>query len=181
MRFEYGALYFYTSSIHNWRPLIRQYDFYETITNSLLFLHKKGMIRIYGFVIMPNHIHLVWQLLKSNGKETPVASLMKFTAHTFEQYILQHNPSDIVHYAVDWRSRKYNFWQPEPHWFLLYKERTTVQKINYIHNNPLQEHWRLAESPVEYPFSSARFYETGEKNFEFLYHYKEFDDDYKKR
>jgi hypothetical protein len=63
---------------------------------------------------------------------------------------------------------------------LLYKERTTVQKINYIHNNPLQEHWRLAESPVEYPFSSARFYETGEKNFEFLYHYKEFDDDYKK-
>jgi REP element-mobilizing transposase RayT len=27
------------------------------------------------FVIMPNHFHLIWELLKPNGKESPVASL----------------------------------------------------------------------------------------------------------
>ena len=173
---EYGALYFYTSTIYQCRPLIHQYHFYETITNSLSFLHKRGVIRVYGFVIMPNHIHLIWQLIKYNGKESPAASLMKFTAHCFEQQIIQTNPVDLENYKVDWRSRKYNFWQPGPDWFLLYKEKTTLQKLNYIHNNPLQEKWKLADSPIAYKYSSARFYETGINEFDFLYHYLDFDD-----
>lgn len=173
---EYGALYFYTSTIYQWKPLIDQYNFYETITDSLSFLHKKGVIRVYGFVIMPNHIHLIWQLLKYNGKESPAASLMKFTAHHFQQHIILTNPADLTNYRVDWRSRKYNFWQPEPYWFLLYKEKTTVQKLNYIHNNPLQEKWKLADQPAKYKYSSAKFYETGIKDFDFLYHYMDFDD-----
>jgi hypothetical protein len=32
------------------------------------------------------------------------------------------------------------------------------QKMTYIHNNPCQSHWRLAERPEEYVWSSARFY-----------------------
>lgn len=173
---EYGALYFYTSTILNWRPLIHQYNFYESITDSLSFLHKKGHLRVYGFVIMPNHIHLIWQILKQNGKESPVASFKKFTAHHFEQHLAKNNPADLLNYKVDWRTRKYNFWQPEPDWFLLFKEETTRQKLNYMHNNPLQRHWQLVTDPVDYRFSSARFYETGEKEFEFLYHYADYDD-----
>ncbi len=173
---EYGTLYFYTSTIYQWRPLINQYNFYNTITDPLSFLHNKRLIRVYGFVIMPNHIHLIWQMLKKNGKESPVASLMKFTGHQFEQHIRQNNPNDLSNYMVDWRSRKYNFWQPEPDWFLLIKEKTTLQKLNYIHNNPLQKKWNLVGDPVDYRYSSAKFYETGEKEFDFLYHYKDYDD-----
>jgi putative transposase len=173
---EYGSLYFYTSTIHNWRPLIHQYNFYNTITDSLSFLHKKGLLKVYGFVIMPNHMHLIWQLLKQNGKESPVASLMKFTAHSFEQHIVQNNPNDLSNYIVNWRTRKYNFWQPEPDWFLLFKEKTTFQKLNYIHNNPLQKHWNLVNDPVNYMYSSAKFYETGLKEFDFLYHYLDYND-----
>jgi putative transposase len=173
---EYGSLYFYTSTIHKWRPVIRQYDFYNIILDSLSYLHRKKCLRVYGFVIMPNHIHLVWQCLQPNGRESPVASLMKYTAHCFEQHIRGVNPADMINYQVDWITRKYNFWQPEPDWFLLLREKTTLQKLNYIHNNPLQERWRLAESPACYPYSSARFYETGVSDFDFLYHYKDFDD-----
>lgn len=173
---EYGALYFYTSTIHKWRPLIEQYDFYAIILDSLNFLQNKGLIRVYGFVIMPNHIHLIWQIIKKNGKETPVASFMKFTAHQFEQHIRTTNPSDMLNYQVDWRSRKYNFWQPEPYWFLLFSEKKTKEKLKYIHNNPLQIKWNLVSEPIAYPFSSAKFYETGIKDFEFLDHYFDFDD-----
>jgi hypothetical protein len=31
-----------------------------------------------------------------------------------------------------------------------------------VHNNPLQPHWSLAESVEAYPYSSARYYSTGE-------------------
>ena len=37
------------------------------------------------------------------------------------------------------------------------------QKIEYIHNNPVQPHWRLAERPVDYVWSSARFYLADER------------------
>lgn len=132
---EYGSLYFYTCTINKWKPLIQQYDFYNIITGSLSYLHNKELIKVYGFVIMPNHIHLIWQILKENGKESPVASFMKFTAHQFELHLLHNNASDLSNYLVDWRTRKYNFWQPEPDWFLLIKEKTTLQKLNYMHSN----------------------------------------------
>ena len=35
------------------------------------------------------------------------------------------------------------------------------QKMNYIHYNPCQPHWKLADLPEEYLWSSARFYLTG--------------------
>ena len=34
---------------------------------------------------MPNHLHLIWQLLKENGKESPAAAFKKYTAHEFEK------------------------------------------------------------------------------------------------
>jgi len=37
-----------------------------------------------------------------------------------------------------------------------------VQKMEYMHNNPLQPHWRLAERAEDYVWSSARFYLLGE-------------------
>ena len=40
-------------------------------------------IKVYAFVIMPNHIHLIWKLLEPNGRESPKASFLKYTAHEF--------------------------------------------------------------------------------------------------
>ena len=45
---------------------------------------------------------------------------------------------------------------------------SAFQKLNYIHRNPLAEHWQLAKDPCEYKYSSARYYELNEKNFAFL-------------
>lgn len=172
----YGSLYFYTSSIYRWRPIIQQYQLYDTIIDSLTFLHSRKCLKVYGFVIMPNHIHLIWQLLKPNGKESPVASFMKFTGHSFQKHLIQKNQKDLLNYKVDSVTRKHNFWQLEPDWFLLTKEKTTIQKLDYIHTNPLQAKWRLAKHPEDYLYSSSKFYETGIKKFDFLYHYFDFDD-----
>ena len=45
-----------------------------------------------------------------------------------------------------------------------------MQKMAYIHNNPLQEKWSMAEFPEDYEYSLAGFYETGIDKFGFLEH-----------
>ena len=56
------------------------------------------------------------------------------------------------------------------------EDRTLVEtKIDYIHDNPLQEHWNLAELPELYPYSSAAFYQYGKQNGTVqVKHYMEF-------
>jgi hypothetical protein len=43
-----------------------------------------------------------------------------------------------------------------------------MQKLKYIHNNPMAEHWNLVQNPYDYKYSSARYYDVNEKSFEFL-------------
>lgn len=47
-------------------------------------------------------------------------------------------------------------------------------KLDYIHMNPLQEHWNLVLSPEDYVYSSARFYEYGNQPSCTVTHFREF-------
>ena len=46
-------------------------------------------LMFFGFVIMPNHMHLIWRIKELNGKETPQGSLLKFTAHRFKKMLIE--------------------------------------------------------------------------------------------
>jgi putative transposase len=43
-----------------------------------------------------------------------------------------------------------------------------LQKLKYMHSNPLLKHWQLAKHPCDYKYSSAKYYELNEKNYSFL-------------
>ena len=64
-------------------------------------------------------------------------------------------------YAVDAANKEYEFWQRDSLPFELLNRETTNQKLDYIHNNPNVEHWKLCKEPADYYYSSAKFYETG--------------------
>jgi len=46
------------------------------VINSLQWLLRQQLIKIYGYVIMTKHIHLMWEQLCMNGKEFPKNSLL---------------------------------------------------------------------------------------------------------
>jgi putative transposase len=50
----------------------------------------------------------------------------------------------------------------------LYTRAVALQKLTYIHNNPVAGHWQLAADFTQYRYSSAKYYECNEKNFDFL-------------
>lgn len=88
---ELGVIYFYTVAILDWIPLLRSDKYKMIVLNSLIHLINKGKLKVYGFVIMPNHIHIIWECVEMNDKEMPHASFMKFTGHQFLEYLRQND------------------------------------------------------------------------------------------
>ena len=80
-----NEVYFWTDTIKDWKNIFLNDDFKLIIINSLKELVMRDKIVIYAYVIMPNHIHLVWEMKTMNGKEMPHASFNKFTAHQFQK------------------------------------------------------------------------------------------------
>ena len=142
----------------------------QIIIDSLHYLSDKGKINVYAFVIMPNHIHFIWQTNEPNGKESAQGALLKFTAHEFKKRLLKDNPSMLKLFAVKAHNKLYEFWQRDSLAIHLYSRQVAFQKLHYLHNNPLAERWQLCISPENYHYSSARFYETGKDDFGFLKH-----------
>lgn len=168
---DIGSVNFYTATIDGWKHLLKDDQYKDIIIESLKFLSDKELIRVYAFVIMPNHIHVIWEMIGMNGKEMPYESFMKFTSHAFLVKLRKENSQLLLQYKVDCDSRKHRFWKRDALPVELYSDKVFQQKFDYVHNNPVQEKWSLAQSPADYKYSAAKFYETETDEFGFIKHY----------
>ncbi len=71
---EIGKPYFWTATINNWYKLLDYKKLKEVIVSSLQYLSDKKKLEVYAFVIMPNHVHFIWEMLEMHGKEMPHVS-----------------------------------------------------------------------------------------------------------
>ncbi|MBC7388391.1 MAG: transposase, partial [Opitutaceae bacterium] len=99
-------VYFWTDTIKDWKKLLQD-RYKELIISDLKNLVDKELIIIYGFVIMPNHLHLLWQLKKKNGKEMPHASFNKATGHEIIKDLMLNHPKVVPHFKVEEKERSY--------------------------------------------------------------------------
>jgi REP element-mobilizing transposase RayT len=163
-----GEIYFWTATINKWQRLLQKALFKDVIIESLDTISSRGKLDVFAFVIMPNHIHLIWRLKEINGKESASKSFLKYTAHKFLQILTHSSPRVLENYQVNRANKNYEFWQRDSLAIPLYTRDVAIQKLEYIHDNPLADHWNLAKDPCEYKYSSARYYEMNERVFGFL-------------
>ena len=74
----------------------------------------------------------------------------------------------LLPFRVKAANKEHEFWQRDSLAIPIYNRKTALQKLKYIHNNPLAEHWQLSKHPCDYEYSSARYYELSDKRFNFL-------------
>ncbi len=123
---------------------------------------------------MPDHFHLIWKISDEFEKKNVQGALLSFTAHEFKKKLKKNNTELLETHFVNKADRDFQFWQREPMIKECWTKNFFRQKLNYTHFNPCQPHWNLADVPENYKYSSARFYETGIKNFAFLTHFNNF-------
>jgi putative transposase len=171
-------LEFFTATMYKWYTVLQFDECKDVIIDSLKFLVKNNRVKVYAYVIMPNHIHLLWKVQKGHKRENVQRDFLKFTAQQIRFFLQKNYPEKLEKLNVNLKDRKYQIWQRNSLSKELWGEKNVEQKLDYIHHNPCQGKWNLCKIPENYDYSSAKFYLLNIKNLktndvEFLTHYKD--------
>ena len=149
--------HFVTCTVLHWIPVFTRPATVGIILDSLRYLSEEGL-KIYAYVILENHLHLVVQ---SEQLDRDMARFKSYTSRRLIQYLAEHNVSQVLEQLAFYKKahkndRAYQFWQEGVHPEWIQNEIMMRQKVEYIHENPVKrgyvdkaEHWR---------YSSARDY-----------------------
>ena len=160
---------FYTATILEWKHLLKPDKYKQVIIDSLRYLTSNKQVSLYAFVIMSNHIHLIWQAMPGKTPTEIQHSFMKYTAQQIKFDLVKNHPAVLEKFRVNARDRTYQFWERNSLGIELNTNPVFMQKLEYIHYNPVKA--GLCLLPEEYYFSSAAFYHSGLDNFGILTHY----------
>ncbi len=160
---------FFTATIQQWKHCLKDDRYKDIIVNCLQTMVRNKQIELNAFVIMSNHVHFIWQPL---GDLTPAqihSSFTNFTGKQIKNFIAVLEP-DLLH---DMKSknlnREHQVWKRRALSIELFSEKVFMQKLEYIHDNPVKA--GLAIYAEEYLYSSAAFYQSGKDPFNMLTHY----------
>ena len=174
MILERNHVQFFTAVCHEWLRLLETDDAKQIILEALRYRIAVGQIKVCAFVIMPNHIHLIWRVQNGYNLEDVQRDFLKYTAKELKAMLkIKEGELGLEKLFVGLKDRTFQVWKRNSMNIDLVHEWFFKQKFDYLHNNPCQAHWNLAERPEKYKYSSARFYEDGADEFSLLTHYSE--------
>ncbi len=155
---EKDAVFFITSSVTEFIPIFTDASFCKIITSALSFYRKNNKLKMYSYVIMDNHFHAV---LSADNISILMRDLKKYTAKKIILEIERRNKSWIINQFQFWKQRhknksKYQIWQEGYHPEQILNKVMMLQKMEYIHNNPVRR--GLVAKAEDWWFSSARNY-----------------------
>ena len=160
--------YFVTFTCYQWLPLFQITNAYDCVYKWFDSLHKKE-IRVTGYVIMPNHIHVLLYFPEmKQSLNTVIGNAKRFIAYEMIKRLKKEKQYEILEKlaaGVNNREKKKGQLHKAFEESFEAKEcrsaKFIFQKLNYIHRNPVSGKWQLTKDFVDYPYSSASFYETG--------------------
>jgi REP element-mobilizing transposase RayT len=154
---------FVTLTVVDWIDVFTRKNHKLSIINSLKHCQKNKGLNIYAWCLMPSHLHMIVSAENSNLSDI-IRDFKKFTSKQIVKQITEEPESRrewmLNRFEFAGRYNKkikdYKFWQDGNHPVELITPEFTKQKLQYIHNNPVEE--MFVEKPEDYLFSSARNY-----------------------
>ncbi|MEP6704214.1 MAG: transposase [Acidobacteriota bacterium] len=157
-------VYFFTSVAHDRLPIFRTEKLKLILCNAFDEARKSAGFLIFAYVIMTDHYHI----LTDNNREPSdtLRYLNGTSAKRILDYLKASAPSSLEKLKLFEKKRgyKYSVWEHHSDTFLVTGESTFMQKVNYIHENPLKA--GLVEHPDDYLFSSSRIWNRRPMNDE---------------
>ena len=160
--FNPDHLYFVTTSAVQHRYLFGRDVIKRLVVDSLDCMRLRKRLKLYAFVIMPNHLHVIMQC----RAEDPLADVMRDLKKHIADRLIRHYRADGNQPVLDFLAslatrpdkQRHKVWEEGYDARNVFSPEFLRQKMAYMHNNPCQPHWNLVERPEDYIWSSARFY-----------------------
>ena len=134
-----GDLHFVTFSCYHRLAYLKTPDSRNLFEDALQKTHSRYQFRVVGYVVMPEHVHL---LVSEPDTDLLAAGLQGLKL------------------SVVRRAKQRPFWQPRYYDFNVFTEAKRIEKLGYMHWNPVKR--GLVDRPEDWPWSSCRYYKTGE-------------------
>src|ERR1041384_1613582 len=142
------ALYITTVALHRF-PVFQKAAIKLVTCNAIDEARRSCGFLLFAYVIMLDHLHLLTNQVKSSSK---VLKYIKgITGRRVLGYLrdngYQSSLEELRH--EEWRRKhKYSLWQQEKNVFSVFSEAVFMQKVNYIHQNPVRA--GLVERATDY-------------------------------
>ena len=153
--------HFVTFCCYHRRRLLISDESRRTFESALERIRRNYKLRVYGYVIMPEHVHL----LLSEPEGGPLKPVFGLSGDANElRNPQQHTLADALKSLKQGVSRRLigdaeHFWQKRYYDFNIRNYAQFVEKLRYIHRNPVRA--GLCERPEDWEWSSFRHYATG--------------------
>ena len=133
-----GCFHFVTFSCYRRLPYLDTAEARSLFERSLEAMRPRYDFVVCGYVVMPEHVHL----LVSEPKKALLSKAIQ-----------------ALKLSVSVQSRQRPFWQARYYDFNVHNEDKRIEKLRYMHRNPVKR--GLVEKPEDWPWSSFQHYATG--------------------
>ncbi|MBD3615003.1 MAG: transposase [Gracilimonas sp.] len=157
--------HFITFAVVDWIDVFTRPAHKKIIVDSLKFCQKNKGLRIHGWCLMTNHLHLLVSAQEDANLSDILRDFKKYTAFSILKD-LKSNPKESRKEWMLWmfkkagsqnsNNKKYQFWRQDNRPMEVTSNKFFTQKMKYIHYNPVKE--GFCKRPQDYPYSSAQWY-----------------------
>jgi putative transposase len=159
---DQGSFYFITLTVINWIDVFSRDIYKDLFLESVNFCKKEKGLIDYGYCIMTNHIHMIVSTDGNNKQEDIIRELKKYTSYRIIKEIEESSTESRKEWMLrmfrstgtkNSNNQKNQFWIQDNHPVELFNNEIIQQKLDYIHNNPVEA--GIVNRPEDYVYSSA--------------------------
>ena len=150
--------HFVTCTILHWLPIFTRKESVQIILDCLKFLQEKDELKLYAYVVLENHLHMVVQ---SNDLEKSMKSFKQYTAKALLELLKKENVKTILeqlqfYKKAHHKTTDYQVWEEGYQPKLMQTDTMMISKIKYIHENLVKRGY--VDEEIHWRYSSARDY-----------------------
>jgi putative transposase len=148
-----GHLHFLTWSCYRRKPLLGSVRARNRFLKILDEVRQRYHFRLVGYVVMPEHVHLLVSEPELGTPSTVVQVIKQRFSRLMRRRKRKRSGAQLQLWKEDEAPR---FWQRRFYDFNVWSEKKKGEKLNYMHNNPVKR--KLVTHPKQWPWSSFSFY-----------------------
>jgi putative transposase len=161
-RYGQRQLHFITCSCYRRLPFLRSAPKRDVLLKILHNVREKYHFSLVGYVVMPEHIHI---LISEPKIGTPGTVMQVFKQRVSRALRMKTRPRNANQLSL-WKNAPHlhakHFWQRRFYDFNVWSARKRIEKLHYMHRNPVKR--GLVNDPKLWLWSSYRFYQYDENN-----------------